>query len=291
MSSIYGDSIFESTDMIIDRLFESINNDMLMFKDFNIIKEDNNDTFWADFKKFISTVIIKIKELIAKIVQKVKNIKRGIKVDIVLKDVERALSKDTKIDSIYILDTDKINKFTKDIMSLYRGIESTDLNQVIANNDQSYIDGINKKEEDINSFINEIMDKYTKKIEKDTTRTDILFTYFSRKEKIKFSSGNTYVSFIRSNIDNCFRAIDSYCDIITKSQKNINKMEKLLNSFGHKINSTHNIDVDVQFAANVIRATISGLKSVINYSNMAIKLLDYISHCRHYSLADEEFTE
>ena len=69
MSSIYGDSIFESNDIIINRLFETIDNDSKLFDNFV------NESVVDSVKNFIN----KIKELVGKLIEKFKEAIRKVK--------------------------------------------------------------------------------------------------------------------------------------------------------------------------------------------------------------------
>ena len=70
MNILYGDNIFESKDIIIDRLLESIDNDIMLFENFEIINEgviDGLKKLWQNIKDLIKAFIDWIKEIPKKI--------------------------------------------------------------------------------------------------------------------------------------------------------------------------------------------------------------------------------
>jgi cell shape-determining protein MreC len=71
MSTLYGDNIFESKDINIDRLFESIENDIALFENYDIINEG--------FVDAIKNLIGKIRDLLKAAINWIKSIPSKIK--------------------------------------------------------------------------------------------------------------------------------------------------------------------------------------------------------------------
>ena len=84
MSTLYGDYIFESNDMAIDRLIESIETDMALFESIDILNE-------AEDKNIFKKAFDKIKEIIGIIRDKIKEIINKIKGKVFVKNIERKI--------------------------------------------------------------------------------------------------------------------------------------------------------------------------------------------------------
>ena len=103
---LYGDNIFESTDIVIDRLFESINNDMMLFDGLlneSVINENAKETF--------NKIIDRIKHLIDMIKQKINEIKTNFKEGIIVKKWEAALKRVNTPASILMPKGNEIKEF------------------------------------------------------------------------------------------------------------------------------------------------------------------------------------
>lgn len=119
MNSLYGDNIFKSNDIIIDRLFESINNDILMYD--GLLTEAEASSRIKDlWNKFVD----KVQKIIQYILQKITEFKSNIQTKMVLERWKKAFTNHDFPFSVIMPSPEGYDGLMKDIQEYYKDIKN-----------------------------------------------------------------------------------------------------------------------------------------------------------------------
>lgn len=110
MSTLYGDSIFESNEYIIGRIIESIDNDSKLFRDY-IDEAVINESAIDSIKKFITKVKEFVENIINKFREAIRKVKSSINAKLVKARWTKALEKKETPFTISIVNYKNVNNF------------------------------------------------------------------------------------------------------------------------------------------------------------------------------------
>lgn len=261
MSTLYGDSIFESNEYIIDRIIESIDNDSKLFRDY-IDEAVINESAVDSIKKFI----IKVKEFVENIIDKFKEAIRKVKSSINAKLVKarwtKALENKETPFTISIINYKNINNFYEKL-----NIYINDGKNMLNNIDSISVDKIKDNHELLNTHVrnNELGYIYHPSIKKQLYSSAVYIDTEERKKE-----------YIDKNLDKLIKESVDMVTVIEKQIKSLSDIKYSLYKLEDKYDKkTKDADKDLK-GDNKYRELAYYYFTIVDAGKDLIKLLKYI---------------
>ena len=273
MPSIYGDSIFESNDMIINRLFESIDNDFKMFEGINesVINES--------FKESVTKVINKIKEVIRKIKAKIAEIIGKINGNLIYRATIKQIKTDKLPFDIMIPNTAMFNNFIADVFKQYKIIQKC---------------ALTKTDEELDAIIdtlNSVDDKFDKdyfKVDpnhgRSVFKSDFWFISDIKTEEDR-KKAETLANKMKTAIVSGNGAIKKVQSLMNGIQKDLDKLDKEIETM------TNNNTEETNFILSRNKVVAFGYWKIIGYMKDYIGQLNTIIKAVVYHYEDDYLTD